>query len=69
VRIRLDRQVEQARAHPDQAVAILGTIWNETADRARPLLRDESAPGGTRHPRPAILPPNSTKEPHAGLMR
>jgi hypothetical protein len=69
VRMRLDRQVEQARAHPDRAVAILGTIWNETADRAKPLLRDGSAPGGTRHPRPAILPPNPATQPHAGLIK
>ncbi len=57
-RSRLDQLVEQARAHPDDAVAILAIIWNETADRAEELLKDERSKGGTRHPRPAILPAN-----------
>jgi hypothetical protein len=63
VRARLDRLVDQARAHPDDAVAILATIWNETADRAETLQKDERIPGGTRRPRPAILPPNPAQPP------
>jgi hypothetical protein len=61
VRSQLDLMVEQARARPDEAVAILATIWNETADRAEAMLKDERSPAGTRHPRPAILPPNPAK--------
>jgi hypothetical protein len=63
VRARLDRLVDRARAHPDDAVAILATIWNETADRAGPLLADEPSKRSTRHPRPKLLPPNPAKLP------
>jgi hypothetical protein len=61
VRARLDRLVDQARAHPEDAVVILATIWDETADRAGPLLADEPSKRGTRHPRPKLLPPNPAK--------
>jgi hypothetical protein len=64
VRSRLDLMVERARAHPDDAVAILAMLWNETADRAEAVLKDERSPAGTRHPRPAILAPNPAKSPH-----
>jgi hypothetical protein len=61
VRSRLELLVEQARAHPDDALAILATIWDETADRAEALHKDERSSAGTRHLRPAILPPNPAK--------
>jgi hypothetical protein len=57
LRSELEGAAARAFADPNRAVAELGTIWNNIADRGEFLLKDSKAPGGERHPRPRILPP------------
>jgi len=61
LRAELDQFVARARAHPDTGPHELAAIWNEMAERAEFLFRDNRSSDGVRHPRPRILPPRPEK--------
>ncbi|MFI5456906.1 MAG: hypothetical protein ACHRXM_15785 [Isosphaerales bacterium] len=61
LRTELDQFVARARAHPDTGPGELAAIWNEMAERAEFLFRDNRSADGVRHPRPRILPPRPEK--------
>lgn len=48
---------------PKTARAELAGLWNDLADRAAPLLRED------RHPRPKLLPPRPLKDPRLSRAR
>jgi hypothetical protein len=55
LRAELDQAVARARAHPKTARNELAGVWDTMTARAGFVLKDERAPGGDRHPRPAII--------------
>jgi len=61
LRAELDQFVAQVQADPDTGLSELAAIWNEMAERAEFLFRDDRSPDGERHPRPKILPPRPEK--------
>jgi len=61
LRAELDQFVARVQADPDTGLSELAAIWDEMAERAEFLFRDDRSPDGHRHPRPKILPPKPEK--------
>jgi hypothetical protein len=61
LRAELDKAVAQARAKPETALNELAGVWNAIDENAAFLFQDSRSPSGSRHVRPAILPPQPRK--------
>jgi hypothetical protein len=61
LRAEVDGYVARARQDPETALVVLAEIWNDMADRAEFLFKDNRSKDGDRHPRPKILPPKRDK--------